>query len=144
MNKRLNFGFTLIELLVVIAIIGVLSTIVLSQLNSARGKGADAQKKSQLKNITSAGLLIYELQGESYLNICNYNSAPHKFQSMVSAISGVCSSAAGGYRVYTTMAQTDQCSSGSGTDYLCTDANGNVIMLNNLPGAGTTCPAVCS
>jgi prepilin-type N-terminal cleavage/methylation domain-containing protein len=44
-------GFTLIELLVVIGIIGVLSTVVLASLNSAREKGKIALIKSTLKNL---------------------------------------------------------------------------------------------
>lgn len=46
-NKR---GFTLIELLVVIAIIGVLSTVVIGAVNSARNRGADAAVASNLSN----------------------------------------------------------------------------------------------
>ena len=50
-------GFTLIELLVVIAIIGMLSSIVLASLNSARAKAHDTKVFSQLKNMYTQAML---------------------------------------------------------------------------------------
>ncbi|HEQ78172.1 MAG TPA: prepilin-type N-terminal cleavage/methylation domain-containing protein, partial [Euryarchaeota archaeon] len=47
-------GFTLIELLVVISIIGLLSSVILASLNTARSKARDAQRISDLKQIQLA------------------------------------------------------------------------------------------
>ena len=56
-------GFTLIELLVVIAIIGILSSVVLASLNSARGKARDAVRKSDLSQIQTALEMYYDSYG---------------------------------------------------------------------------------
>lgn len=53
-------GFTLIELLVVIAIIGVLASIVLASLNSARRKSRDARRITDLKQIQLALELFFD------------------------------------------------------------------------------------
>lgn len=55
-------GFTLIELLVVIAIIAILSTVVMSGINSARAKSRDARRISDIKMLQK-GL-------ELYMNTC--------------------------------------------------------------------------
>jgi prepilin-type N-terminal cleavage/methylation domain-containing protein len=62
-------GFTLIELLVVIAIIGILASVVLASLNTARDKGVDASVKSNLTGGRSAAANFYDT-GSSYVGIC--------------------------------------------------------------------------
>lgn len=62
-------GFTLIELLVVIAIIGILASVVLASLNSARAKGADAAIKSNLNNARAQAELYYDTNG-NYTGVC--------------------------------------------------------------------------
>lgn len=66
MTKRLNKGFTLIELLVVIAIIGILSSVVLASLNTARTKGSDAAVKSDLNNIRAQTEIYYDNTSSTY------------------------------------------------------------------------------
>lgn len=58
-------GFTLIELLVVIAIIGVLASIVLASLNSARAKSRDARRLTDIKQIQLALELYFDGAGAS-------------------------------------------------------------------------------
>ena len=61
--KRQGKGFTLIELLVVIAIIGILSSVVLSSLDSARKRARDTKRIAELKSLQIALALYYEAQG---------------------------------------------------------------------------------
>jgi prepilin-type N-terminal cleavage/methylation domain-containing protein len=70
-KMKKNKGFTLIELLVVIAIIGILASVVLASLNTARNKGKDASAKSSISSIRAAAELYYNGAG---LN--NYMTTP--------------------------------------------------------------------
>lgn len=56
-------GFTLIELLVVIAIIGVLSSVVLASLNTARSRARDASRRAAMNQIVVALALYYDANG---------------------------------------------------------------------------------
>lgn len=67
-NGKINKGFTLIELLVVVAIIGVLATIVLASLNSARTKAKDAAIKSEVRQAINLLSLNYN-DYQSYAQI---------------------------------------------------------------------------
>ncbi len=71
LNKK---GFTLIELLVVIAIIGILASIVLVSLNSARQKGYDTQIKSDIAQIRNGMEMCYDNNNGSYAS-CNTAAA---------------------------------------------------------------------
>lgn len=59
-----NRGFTLIELLVVIAIIGILSSVVLASLNSARMKARDARRLSDMHEMQVALELYHDSFGQ--------------------------------------------------------------------------------
>ncbi len=60
-----NRGFTLIELLVVIAIIGILSSVVLASLTTARSRGSSASVQNQLANMRAQAELYYSTTGNN-------------------------------------------------------------------------------
>lgn len=63
-----NRGFTLIELLVVVAIIGLLASIVIASLNTARQKGRDARRVADIRQLQHA----LELCNDSNTGACQY------------------------------------------------------------------------
>jgi len=63
-------GFTLIELLIVIAVIGLIASIVLVSVNSARVKAKDARRKEDLQSLTKA-LALYVQDNNGQLPLSN-------------------------------------------------------------------------
>lgn len=59
-------GFTLIELLVVISIIGILSSIVLTNLNTSRQKARDVKRTTDIKSIQLSLQLYLDYSGGKY------------------------------------------------------------------------------
>lgn len=81
-SRSLKSGFTLIELLVVVAIIGILASVVLASLNSARNKGTDAAIKAALSNSRAQAELFYDGVG-TYDAVCTTPIATNGIQGMI-------------------------------------------------------------
>ena len=120
MNK--NKGFTLIELLVVIAIIGILSSVVLASLNSARNKGADAAIKNNLANMRAQAEMYYDTNN-------NYGSA------LYYSADGTCDTAGTGVFSDTTIRNgfaSAESASGS-SNGVCSVTAGGVAWAVSMP-----------
>ena len=74
-NKGSKKGFTLIELLVVISIIGLLSSVVLASLNTARMKARNSIRIQILKQMKLALSLYYDKNGSFPPDRCYEDSS---------------------------------------------------------------------
>ncbi len=124
MNKK---GFTLIELLVVIAIIGLLSTLAVVALGSAREKARDSKRLSDIKQVQTALELFYTDQ----------STYPSGSSATLGSTSFVCLNsagfnAAGCANPYMGLVPSDP---GSGGIYTYTGASSTYTITATLEGA---------
>ncbi len=134
MIKTQSRGFTLIELLVVIAIIGILASVVLASLNSARDKGADAAITSTINNTRAQAALHYE-DNNNYDTFC---------ASLTAAAASV--NDAGGTGTWACTVNNSGTDSDSyavsgqlsnGTEYYCVDASGSASTTAAAASGGS-------
>ena len=86
----------MIELLVVVAIIGILASVVLSSLNTARAKGADAAIKANLANIRAQAELVYDGNTpNSYSGLCANTVVSNQTTAAANALAGTVINALG-------------------------------------------------
>lgn len=157
MKFKTNKGFTLIELLVVVAIIGILSSIVLASLNTARNKGQDASAKGSLSSARAAAELYFDEYGDygldgdaatfdpdgaqgtidlaSATNICEYSSIVNLGVAAASQVDTPVecdvTSPPAGYTIYTQM---------NDARYYCVDSTGYAGYTAGAPASvGVSC-----
>jgi type IV pilus assembly protein PilA len=153
-----NTGFTLIELLVVIAIIGILSSVVLASLNTARAKGSDAAIKGALAGARAQAELFYS-NGNTYAGVCTtgtnnikpqVDGAANTLKTGITAGAGVfaydvtgvatgsavCHDSAGGWAAIVSLKSPTVAASG-----WCVDSTGASKEATVLGATSTTCGA---
>ncbi len=127
-SKTNTRGFTLIELLVVIAIIGILASVVLASLNSARDKGADAAIKSSINNARAQAELFYTNNTNTYTTVCASGTSNILF--LLNGATNAGSAAVECADSATAWAAQAQMKSNT-AQYYCVDSTGNATTTNS-------------
>jgi len=130
-KKKKKKGFTLIELLVVIAIIGILATIVIVNVNSARLKAQDTAIKGSLDSLRAGAEIFYDT-GSTYVGLCtsaDYSKATTSIYAITSVMP-TCNASSDGYVITSNLKTSSQ--------YWCVDSKGNSVQKTSIT-AGAYC-----
>jgi prepilin-type N-terminal cleavage/methylation domain-containing protein len=130
-------GFTLIELLVVIAIIGILSSVVLSSLSTARQKGIDAAIQESVTSARNQASIF----GNKSDGTVNYDGLCAE-ASMVNISDSITLKLSAPYCAEDDYEQWVYAAPLTAGGYMCVDSAGvsDVNTAGTLPSSGTACP----
>lgn len=119
-------GFTLIELLVVIAIIGILSSVVLASLTTARTRGQAAAIQSEMSNMRAQAELYYSTNSNTYgsSSDCTTSSVFNGTNGLQNLIAGVDNKGGGLSCKASGSAWAAKTTTAVGGTYFCVDSTG--------------------
>lgn len=138
-SKTNNLVVIIIVIFVGIAVIGILASVVLASLNSARSKGQDAAIKANLSNITVQAELYWDSKSTNgkdgdYSGLCYDNEILKLIEGTPKAkgVNPICNDNFKSYAISALL---------NSEKYFCVDSTGVAAEVNDAPSPdGTECP----